>query len=172
VKIEKKRKKFDKVRGISLTKFKPLTASTNFCPLMVNKALEDKKPIINGEVFTNFIFTHANSDVLYRIPSGVKYFYAVGSSIHSKNVKFVIKIGGEVVYESPLLHQVPEEMVEIKVLLPKKAKAIELITLGIPTCEAAWSVWCEPTFCMKDPYPSEEGKNTTSQPAGSSTQVK
>lgn len=103
-------------------------------------------PIIHGEPCEDFIFAHANSLLRYKVPHGAVYFTAIACSPYSKSITFKVLVDGELEFESKALSEYKDELVEIKVKLPKDASTLELITDTLGNSISDHSCWAYPAF--------------------------
>jgi hypothetical protein len=118
-------------------------------------AFGGRKPSVNvqGRQCHKFIFAHAPSRIVYKVPDGVKRFTAVGTRM-DKNIDweaegtwaYIVKINDQKVYETPWLVKAKEDFWLIDVPIPPNSKTIQLIVDqgNNRYCDSA--VWAWPYF--------------------------
>jgi hypothetical protein len=121
-----------KIRELSLTRMKPSATNVGWDRFRINDSPDKQSPIINGKVCRAFLYAHADSTLLYTLPKWAKSFSATGFSFESKDVKFIVRCGGKVLYESNLLAETPDKITPIDIDLPTETQEIELIARGVP----------------------------------------
>lgn len=118
--------------------------------------LVDEKPAKKG------LFAHADSEVIFAIPNGVRKFTAVGTGPNfksgraSKNVNgldmldgswsYEVLIDGVQVYESEPLCAYVKKEAPIQVDIPENARHITLKTHMLGNGHSDWSIWADPYF--------------------------
>lgn len=128
-----------------------------------NFALPGKKPtslMVDGRVVQKGIYAHANSELIFSIPSGVQQFEAFGVMPVSANATFPdngsemlygtwayeIWIDGKKAYESDPLCAYVKKQVPIRINIPNNSKQITLKTNSLGSGHCDWSIWADPFF--------------------------
>ena len=138
--------------SISLTKLKPIQATTGAWGLLVDKHPEGKKPIVGREVKNMFIVAHAPSLVQYKIPAGVVKFEAAACSLGWPKGRVAVKIDDRTVYEGKPFEEIADGVDMVSVEVPAGAKTITLIgevTTPGGDNTGCHVTWAEPRFIKK-----------------------
>jgi hypothetical protein len=116
---------------------------------------------VNGKPAQRGLFTHADSEIVFAVPSGVKKFVAVGTmpnmKLPTKNMgggievfhgswSYEVFVDGVQVFESEPLCAYVKKEVPIEVEIPENAQHITLITRSLGSINADHSIWGEPYF--------------------------
>jgi hypothetical protein len=130
-------------RHVKVTAAIPMAASVGAGhKVLVNAVPENVTPplqVLEWEGCNECCIAHAKSRVVHAIPPGAKGFSAVGYCVMSGDVKFLVRVDGKLLFESPKAGIVP-----ISVRLPRDAKRLELL---VDDCGNNWedkSFWCYP----------------------------
>lgn len=124
---------------------------------------DDKNPtkcMVNGKVAQIGIFAHANSEIIFAIPAGVRVFEAVGAMPTPPYPSFPdngtdmlygtwayeVWIDGAKAFESDPLCAYVKKQVPIRVTVPPNARQITLKTTSLGSNHCDWSIWAEPYF--------------------------
>ncbi len=116
--------------------------------------------LVGGKPAQRGLFTHADSEVIFAIPKGVKRFVAVGTMPNfkrpSRNVNghdvldgswsYEVIIDGVQVYESEPLCVYVKKEIPIEIEIPESAKQITLKTYMLGHGNTDHSIWAEPYF--------------------------
>lgn len=139
-------------KSMCLTELTPMKALL-YGDLLVNqyngypsaRILVDKKPC------DRYIFAHAPSRLLYKIPPGFRQFTAVGikpsgdGNLNSDWI-YIVKADGKEIFRSGSLADDPDGQIEVVAALPSGAKTIELIVEDMQSTYADHSIWAYPTL--------------------------
>jgi len=124
---------------------------------------DDKNPakcIVDGKVVQTGIFAHANSELMFAVPAGVRSFEAFGamptppsssfpdgaSEVLYGTWAYEVWIDGAKVFESNPLCAYVKKQVPIRVSIPPNARMITLKTTSLGSNHCDWSIWAMPTF--------------------------
>ena len=148
----------DNVEEISLTTLKPISTSVGDGTFASrnrdNPAPESVDKIKVGDLICEeYLFAHAHSEIRYRIPDFARFFSGVGTGKGGGSYKFVVKVDGEVLFESEQRHDYKDALVPMIVEIPEGAKIIELVVNGFESINGDNSVWANPMFRAKKPTP-------------------
>ena len=142
---------------ISLTTLKPKATTVGWDRFRINETCEGKNdPVaIEGKAYSEWIFAHANSEIIYDIPPGMRFFHAIGHSFDRKEIIFSVQFDGVDVFKSKVLNSYPQEHFEAILPIPQKAKTISLITTFAPknNYDGKRSAWIAPEFSKNNPQP-------------------
>jgi hypothetical protein len=121
-----------------------------------------KEFLVNEKPAQKGLLAHADSEVIFAIPTGVTKFTAVGTGPNfktkrtSKNISgldmldgswtYEVLIDGVQVYESEPLCAFVKREVPIQVDIPENARYITLKTHMLSNGHSDWSIWGEPYF--------------------------
>jgi len=136
---------------ISILELVPVEYKVGFADLWIGKNIDNKKVLLEGEEIQHYLFAHAPSSIMYKIPEGVTSFNAwgiktegdgnvVGSWIYS------VVIDGNEVFRSKPLVTYENCVVPINVEIPFGAKIIQLKIDDMSNAFADHSIWAFPTF--------------------------
>lgn len=118
--------------------------------------------LVNEKPAKKGLFAHADSEVIFAIPTGVTKFTAVGTGPNfkakraSKNVNgldmldgswtYEVLIDGVQVYESEPLCAYVKKEAPIQVDIPANARYMTLKTHMLGNAHSDWSIWADPYF--------------------------
>lgn len=126
---------------IKLVDRDPVRAKVGWDGFWKNRAPEDSWPLLGPdfEFCNEFLYAHAPSRLAYLLPRGMLSFTAVGYCAGSRSVKFLVIADGETIFESE-----KSGIVEIRVDLPPRTKALELVVDDVGDKGGDQSFWCRP----------------------------
>ncbi len=144
-----KQKRKPRGRYTSLTTLEPLFAEVGAHGYKVNQYRDGRKPIINEKACGEFLYTHAASEVAFRIPATARFFTATGCSLASKEgIVFVVKLDDEEIYRSKRLEEYPLRVVDIEVPLKHTREKTKILKLVVEEesgdINMKHSAWCFP----------------------------
>jgi hypothetical protein len=119
-----------------------------------------KEFLVNEKPAKKGLFAHADSEVIFAIPTGVRKFTAVGTGPNFKTARalkpgndmmdgawtYEVLIDGIQVYESEPLCAYAKKEVPIQVDIPDNARHITLKTHMLGSFYSDWSIWADPYF--------------------------
>ena len=119
-----------------------------------------KEFLVNEKPAKKGLFAHADSEVIFAIPTGVTKFTAVGTGPNFKSARaskpgidildgawtYEVLIDGIQVYESEPLCAYAKKEVPIQVDIPDNARNITLKTHMLGSFHSDWSIWADPYF--------------------------
>ena len=128
----------------------------------VDNAESSKEFLVNEKPAQKGLLAHADSEVIFAIPTGVTKFTAVGTGPNfkakraSKNVNgldmldgswtYEVLIDGVQVYESEPLCAYVKKEAPIQVDIPANARYMTLKTHMLGNSHSDWSIWADPYF--------------------------
>jgi hypothetical protein len=120
---------------LDLTSIPPIGVSVGYGTFGINQNIDAASnsqvqpiPQVEGNRLTRFLWACARSRIEYLVPEGARQFRAIGivNAATQDGVRFVVKVDRQIVFVSPLL-KVMGEQLPIQVDLPDGAETLELI---------------------------------------------
>ena len=137
---------FDPKQSIKLTELAVAGARVGFYRLGVNNYSGDQRNKtlqFGGKECKEFLFAHAPSTIIYKIPAGYTTFTAIGTTFNQNGIKFIVKADGKVVYTSKPLEKYGKAL-PIQAKIPSRTKTLELIVDDLGSPRADHSAWAFP----------------------------
>lgn len=139
---------------VYLDTLEPLEAYTNFDRLWTSRKKPQGDVIeVDGAPAKYFLKAHANSRLVYQIPSGARRFQAVGvpTKRFRHNSSWIYEVWADAVllFRSRPLREYEGRQVKIDVDLPAGAKRLMLLVDNHGNSAEDHSVWAEPCFLFR-----------------------
>jgi hypothetical protein len=138
--------------SMCLTELTPVEALL-YGDLMVNRydGPSASRIVVDRKLCDRYIFAHAPSRLVYKIPPGFRQFTAVGiKPSGDRNIKgdwvYIVRADGEEVFRSGKLADEPSGQIKVSASLPLGAQTLELIVEDLQSNYADHSIWAYPTL--------------------------
>lgn len=140
-------------KSVSLSTLKPIAIETDWDQFRVGQN-PDKHPVrLNGQPCDDYLFAHGHSSLVFEIPPGAIAFRATGvkpaGGFNPKNGnwRYFVYVDGDEAFVSPPIND-SKGLIDMQVVLPLRARQIELRIDKLGSNEADHSIWAEPKFLM------------------------
>jgi len=130
-------------KEVKLVDLKPIASKVGWDDLWINRAPRESWPLIGEdfELCREFIYAHAPSALIYRVPRAQRSFTAIGYCANSRSVSFKVFADEKMLAESK-----SEGVVAINVDIPEGTVRLKLIADELGDRGGDHSYWCYPRF--------------------------